>query len=398
MDFSLFQDRTFISPTADQMIAIMDRIPTCNHISDSDPYIIAHVEKLPPKPWPSMVAGRPLFITNDRFEQPMARGVMSLGPELVINTGIGREELPSQKAMIMIVEALDELGIHLKSLEWMGWCFFAYPDADGFGDSKRIYPRRVDDLAMKYIFEKEPTSAKALRRTLPDSGARDNSDYFPSLRPGVRLAHPVEEGIEILTSSGVCLQSPTGKKYITVASHGFPEGAENLAYHPGTVIANDTSSIGFVTKVFWDSDISLLELKPGLTYSREPFSSEDYVAQPFRNLKDTQNSKLRRGDNVYMDTFCNGHCVGSVVGAELLRIPAADGYPDENRMQYMYSTMEYWGNGNEALFDGCCGAPIWNDDFDVIGQYRFLHAQTSISYAPTYDRLRELGYTLSEIN
>lgn len=70
-------------------------------------------------------------------------------------------------------------------------------------------------------------SQKALGIRFPAGRVPDNEAYA-DLRPGVIVASQTlgDEICNVMTTSGVCLQSPYGKKYITVAKSGFPEGEE----------------------------------------------------------------------------------------------------------------------------------------------------------------------------
>ncbi|MCJ1397128.1 hypothetical protein MMC11_000320 [Xylographa trunciseda] len=396
LGFSLYKDGEMINPTDEQVRMIMNIFPSSYAFEIADPFLVIRVSKLPPKPWPVKVAGRALWLTTDADASPMNMGRPGHGQNIIIHEAIVRDETPTKSALIKVFEAFNDLGIPITNLQWVGWCLLAFPEADSFGNSRKLYPGKVNNVYIGYIFEKGQVDDKALRRMLPTGRAPDNSKYS-SLRPGVVLASATINGQELVTSSGVCVQSPQGKKYITIASHGFPGGVEEVAYHPSTT-AQHRQEVGKVVKVFWDTDISLLEPKLGLIYDRETFSTSEYAVKPFRNLKQTFAGPgypgVRVGDAIHMNTPFNGHCEGSALKLTLRRIPADE---NSNEVRYLTGTFLYFGNGGDTLFDGCCGAPIWNNDFEVLGQFRFQNKSDDLCYASTFDSMKHLGYSIAEI-
>ncbi|MCJ1385699.1 hypothetical protein MMC17_008822 [Xylographa soralifera] len=385
-----------INPTIEQAHMIMDIFPGTYEFAIADPFLVIRVLKLPPKPWPVKVAGRALWLTTNADASPLDIGRPGHGPKITVDEAIARDKTPAKTAMIKVFEAFDKLGIPLIKLQWIGWCLLAYPEADNFGDSRKLYPGKVNSIYVGYVFGKGQLDDKALRRVLPKGRVPDNSNYS-SLRPGVVLVSATVNGRELVTTSGVCVQSPQCRKYITIASQGFSGGLEELAYHPSTT-AQNRQEVGKVVKVFRDFAISLLEPKLGLTHARETFSTGEYAVKPFLNLKQTFASPgypgARVGDAIHMNTPFNGHCEGSVLKIELARILANE---NSNEVRYLSGMFLYFGNGGDRLFDGCCGAPIWNDDFEVLGQFRFQNNNDDLCYATTYDYIKEMGYSIAEI-
>lgn len=95
-----------------------------------------------------------------------------------------------------------------------------------------------------------------------------------------------------------------------------------------------------------------------------------------------------------MDTAVNGRCEGSVVKIEVLRLPSDD--PTSKDVDYTIGSFVFFGSGTDILLDGCCGASLWNDDHDAIGQFQLLDASpTALCYCPSFAMLKDLGYTIA---
>ncbi|MCJ1347528.1 hypothetical protein MMC31_005753 [Peltigera leucophlebia] len=241
---------------------------------------------------------------------------------------------------------------------------------------------------MGYLFGEEAIEEKALGIKLPSGRLYDDAVYDDKLRPGVMFAGKGMSESELLTTSGVCVKSPSGKKYITCATHGFPGGKGAEIYHPST----GAQRVGNFVKQFWNSDVGLLELNPGLRYDRETFSTTEYPVKPFKKFVNA--FALRIGDIIHLNTPVNGHVEGVVLKIDVHRLPA-DKPADPT--DYIIGHCMYFGNGSDILFDGCCGGAIWTDDFDVVGQFRFMMKDEEVAYCPSFNSLMELDYELSEI-
>lgn len=192
------------------------------------------------------------------------------------------------------------------------------------------------------------------------------------------------DGFELRTTSGVCVESPSGKKYVTCASHGFPLGLEDV-YHPNA----GGAIVGRVSKTFWDSDVSLILPSQGFQYSQEPFSSADYQSSPFSSFKHP--FELCIGDLLHMDTPFNGHCEGIVVAVRMMRLPSDE---PATPHRYVAETFDYIGNGSAQPLDGCCGGVVWTEEFEVIGQFRCLDVEDCTAYITSFEQLIDLGYKL----
>ena len=193
------------------------------------------------------------------------------------------------------------------------------------------------------------------------------------------------DGFELRTTSGVCVESPSGTKYVTCASHGFPLGLEDV-YHPNV----GGAIVGRVSKTLWDSDVSLILPSQGFQYSQESFSSADYQSIPFSSLKHP--FELCIGDSLHMDTPFNGHCEGIVVAVRIMRLPFDEPVTPQ---RYVFGAFDYIGNGSAQLLDGCCGGVVWTEEFEPIGQFHYFDKEDCTAYITSFVHLINLGYKLS---
>lgn len=371
----------------EQVKIILDLFPTAFKLSLQNPFLVVTCVQLPPKPWPLTVAGMPLYLTTDPNATPLKLGLGAKGSRLNIDDDFKRYDQPTLETFKKVFEALDERGIHLIRLQWVGWRFLGFLSGDAPSDWRATFPAFINGLTMGYLFSEEAIEEKALQLKVPSGRSYDNAVYSDHLRPGVMFAG--EQGTsQLLTTSGVCVKSPSGRQYITCATHGFPGGKGAEVYHPTA----GAERIGCFVKQFWDSDIGLLELNPSLRYDRETFSTTEYLAKPFRKL--VNSFSLRIGDTIHLNTPVNGHIEGTILKIDVLRLPQDE---PADSTEYIVGHCAYFGNGSETLFDGCCGGAIWTDEFDVVGQFRFMMTDEPVAYCPSFDPLINRDYQLSEL-
>ena len=365
----------------------MSLFPTCFKLSFAPPFLILACRKLPAKPWPVTVAGMPLYLTTDGEASPMDCGRTGRGPKQFVEATIERWQTPNLDTFKKVFRLLDSLNAKIHCLQWIGWCFLALGASEPYDDWRTRLPWVINNIRIGYIFGEQTVHEKALRRKLP-AGRVPDDEAYADLRPGVMVTSKMlSHDTDLMTTSGVCLQSASGKKYITVAKHGFPGGVGDQVLHPN----RDGRVIAEVSKVFGKTDIALAELA-NIHYSRETFSAPDALVSAFRSLLDT--TQLRVGDFIYMDTPYNGRCEGTLINVEVLRNPSNEPADDT---EYVIGVFGFFGNGADTLFDGCCGGVIWNSDYDVLGQFRFQQAGAgNLCYCPTFETLRDLGYTIAD--
>ena len=385
LDFSLFRDGKQCMPSESQCTTIMALFPTCYNLTISPPFLIIVCRSLPAKPWPVTVAGWPLYLTTDPEANPIDIGLFSHGPKQTIEGDIGIQKMPTLQVFINLFAMFKKLGAKIERIQWTGYYFLAIGRQEPIADWRKILPWTVNDVRIGYMFKDPLLQEKALRRKVPSGRSSDDVEYT-DLRPGLMVASKLDPANDFLTTSGVCVQSPLGKKYITVAKHGFPAGVEELVTHSnsnGRIIAK-------VDKVFRLTDIALAELM--VPYSRTTFSTDDAPVEPFNNFAEL--SQVRMLDYIYMDTPFTGRCEGSLVKVDVLEIPVDE---PADKTQYVIGKFVYFGNGSDMLFEGCCGAVIWDSDHNVLGQFRYQeHGAAELCYCPSFQTLKDLGYTLAE--
>ena len=385
MDFELFRNGQQCSPSTEQRIAIMALFPTSFQLTWTPPFLVIACFKLPAKPWPVTVAGMPLYLTTDAEFSPMDLGRTASGPKASVEASIEPWQTPRIGTFKKPFALFDELGANIHQLEWIGWGFLALGVSEPYPDRKKRLPFTVNQMRIGYIFGVQIVHEKALRRKPPIGRTADNEAYG-YLRPGVMIASKGEP-YDVMTTSGVCLRSPSGSKYITVAKHGFPWGVGDHVLHPN----RNGHMIGEVVKVFGETDIALAKLA-GVHYLRETFSEINAAVQPFTSLVDFAEHQV--GEFVFMDTPYNGRCEGVLMKSVCRRLPADE--PADN-VECVVGSFTYFGNGGDTLFDGCCGAVVWNSKYGVLGQFRFQQEGTDeLCYCPSFSMLKGLGYSLSE--
>lgn len=366
----------------------MELFPTCFRLSFTPPYLVIACSELPPKPWPVTVAGMPLYLTTDAECSPMDLGLSASGPKASVEASIQRWQTPEIGTFKKLFILFDKLQANIHRLQWIGWSFLAIGLSEPFADWRARLPFLINNVRIGYIFSERNLHEKALRRKVPTGRVPDN-EVYRDLRPGVLITSKSldQDKDDVMTTSGVCLRSPSGAKYITVAKHGFPGGVGDHVLHP----SRDGHRIAEVDKVFGETDIALAKLAD-FHYSRETFSPVDAPVRPFRNILDSKQTRI--GDLVFMDTPFNGRCEGVLIKLDVLRIPADD---SADLVDYIIGHFTYFGNGADTLFDGCCGGVIWNSDHDILGQFGFQQeGSDQLFYCPSFEVLGSSGYTISD--
>ena len=169
---------------------------------------------------------------------------------------------PTVDAMMEIFQGFDARKVPIKAIQWFGVRFLVGVEGEPPQNWRSIFPRRINKIG------KNVGTPGALCLKQSTDAEPDDANYSTILRPGVILSSGIgPDGFELRNMSGVCVESPSGTKYVTCASHGFPLGLEDV-YHPNA----GGAIVGRVSKQLWDSDVSLILPSQGFQYSREPFS------------------------------------------------------------------------------------------------------------------------------
>lgn len=88
---------------------------------------------------------------------------------------------------------------------------------------------------------------------------------------------------------------------------------------------------------------------------------------------------------------------GQVTGIQMAKLPSDENTTilDDEQSKYCIFTILYFGNGAETAPDGCCGSPLWTDEFAPLAQLQYYRDDTKEYTAPMYLPLREVGYDLT---
>ena len=408
LSFSLLENGIPRGPNQKELSELRFHFPTMRSASYSHPFLTIRVETLPVQPWPTFVADLPLWLTASSDDEPpheigkMARAVQKFD----VDGEIKFLETPSVATVTKIFKLINTKGAGINRIRWDGAMFRCFGTKEPEHGWQDRLPNRINGFAVSFFWTISSVEEHALRMRIPTEGMKDDTEYKrEQLRPGVMVSGLCNNLQDVLeTTSGICVESPsTGKKFITVAAHGFTAGIGDLVYHPKLRIINGEPDgayqIGKIDRRFGDTDIALVELLPGIRYSRETFSDDQSKEpmQPFRRLKDPALNKVY--DTVFMNTPVNGLCEGVHTDTQwTLGFEATDQNKDEERTYCEISVFSYWGNGSDTFFEGCCGGVIWDGSFDVLGQFRFQEKGGKRRvYAPSFTVLMDQGYQLSTI-
>lgn len=368
------------------------------------------VEELPENPWLVFVADLPLWLTKKHHESPYEFGQFARANQKIDVEGkIEHSKTPHKETIIEILRIINSRGAGITRIRWNGCLFSAFSTDEPSYDWKNCLPSGINGFATTYIWKKIPTVEKrALLMKVPPGNITDDTRYRPEqLRPGIMIGgSPNKAGATLSTTSGVCVQIPaSANKFITVAARGFPIGVGELVYHPRAQLSSSgqcdpSYQIATLYKKFEDTNITLAQLLPRISYSGETFSDPEPgqpATQPFRSLKDLQTMCI--GDTVFMNTPFNIQCERVHVGTDWLFTfaEATDG-PDETPTHFEIVTLSYCGNDSDIFFDGCSGAVIWDENFDVLGRFYFQEKDgLNRVFAPSFSILINQGYQLSAV-
>jgi hypothetical protein len=191
-------------------------------------------------------------------------------------------------------------------------------------------PNWIREVLVTYSVS-EPKWREAAQRTkLPLDQIYYDSNYGPTPRQGIMISSGAYEGGELLTTSGIPVESREGEHFIAVAFHGFPLGQDTV-YHPN----ENGSRIGEVQKKLWDTDISLVS-DEGLGYSCETFNSDMRSSPILRGLK-------------HPDDVFSGRCEGYVSRILFTSIPSDE---DVSELHWVNAYWVYIGNGRDEPVNG----------------------------------------------
>ncbi|KAL2823412.1 hypothetical protein BDW59DRAFT_98686 [Aspergillus cavernicola] len=380
---------------------LLEVFPGAHRVEFDDRVLVYHFKKLPSKPWPKKIAGVPCYLTDNENDFgpsiPIHRRSLS---RIAVSDHLNLRDNEAAVDLVfnLVKDFFVDKSISITEIQFWGHVVIIVLE-DANEDNLSRVPCSVAQCNCFYLFEQEmcrPRSLSALRRqAISVSGGQIDNSQYEVMRPGVILSsgkHP-EEGIEILTSSGVLIKDNFGAKFMTVAAHGFPGPPfDGQVYHP----SHAGTRIGEVIMELTHTDISLVKLDEGMEFNNEPFENTIIPAPPFKFAGFSRAAETRIGDHIFLDSPFAGFLEGTKLSHALLRVPSDD--PLEPEQTWIRCQWDYMGQGSsEAIVDGICGSPIWGRNHEVIGFFRY--APTSGVFVDcclvvAADHLLDKGYSM----
>ncbi|KAJ5889011.1 hypothetical protein N7495_009052 [Penicillium taxi] len=216
-----------------------------------------------------------------------------------------------------------------------------------------------------------------LRRSVLTPGCRVESGFGP---PGSR-----NQLVNAATAAGIKIRNiRSGEEALTVAHHGFLSSKE--VYHPR--VSGDL--VGEVVDIRPELDISLVRLIPVASYS---FKNSCYfqAQAPTHILEGRQ---IIQGSWSEVDGMSSGLFSLMSCGVKDMAPIRPIGHPDIPFEKWTTRSMDFiFGNVNNAISDGVCGAPIV--DIDTGGVAGFFHLTNgTYSFSARLDDLVAEGWRL----
>ncbi|KAL2783923.1 hypothetical protein BJX66DRAFT_317589, partial [Aspergillus keveii] len=381
---------------------LLGAFPNADRVEFDDRILIFHFSQLPPRPWPRKIAGVPCYFTDkeDDFGPivPLLRRRSRSRIALSNNLDLRGTETAVNLVFDLVKDFFLQAGIPITEIQFWGRLVVIVLEHEKNEEILSKVPRSVAQCNCFYIFEEDmgrPTAHSAFRaRAATPNGDIDNSEY-QHLRPGAIVSsgkNPIDDS-ELLTSSGILLKNNVGAQVMTVAAHGFPGLPMNGAvYHP-----NHTGRvIGEMVEEMRHTDVALVRLNDGVTFSNEPFQNTIVPGPSFKLAGLSRAAETKVGDDIFLDSPFSGFLEGTRLNHAFIRVPSDD--PHIIEQQWIRCQWDYMGQGSSsAMVDGICGSAIWNKDHMVQGFFRYapaagLFVDSCLSVAA--DHLLDKGYSI----
>ena len=398
-DFSLIGDDGWLrDPNQEEMEEIIAVFPGCSGLGTQDPYFVVTFpgeNDLPPRPWPICLAGAPLLIScKSMIESPVDIGHMGqTGKPMFIQSSLKRWKEPSLNALDEIVQEYKRLyDLEVDRIDWYGGRMEIVPRPSPQYDLTKL-PPFIDNfgpinknrILVTYKVDSGSKIEAARRTKKPSLEISDNTDYGSQLRPGVMIGSGRDSaGDELLTTAGIPVQGPDGARYITVASHGFPQ-PQAVVYHPD----GDGKRIGQVERGLAGTDISLVKLDDGLDFSCETFGQG--LNGRLTGMK--AHREISRYDLIYFDSPISGFSEAVVLAKTYSKILVDEEGPKNH---WIHGNIVHTGTGGLRVQAGTCGSVIWNDEGEAVGFYRY-EEPPSKAHIVSVQALLDLGFSLTPI-
>ncbi|KAI5456426.1 hypothetical protein BGZ63DRAFT_429079 [Mariannaea sp. PMI_226] len=352
---------------------LMNIFPNTTGVAIDGTFLFIHVSEKPSKPWPKTVAGLPLYLVPgpgpDYDPIPMGLPVNPRNGRIAGDID-GRD----MEVWTPLFEAIRDhfLDLQISITQVMYWGNSVLIILEHRDTDMAKLPWRAAGIPCRYLHDDEmgrPRLPQSRRQSDPTPGNPDQNQYH-TLQPGVRVTSnffPDECEVFQATTAGVLVKDAAGNELMTVAGHRFPSKCGPVVFH---ALPSTGRKIGEIIYEVSHTDVALVKLEWRERFANVTFESADLFAEPVRLKRLLRPRDLRRGDTVYLDSPDTGCIDGTLMAEAYQRVPTDD--PNEPMQNWVFTTWYYMGQDlGESLPPGMCGSPIWTQEGDVIGFFRY---------------------------
>ena len=265
--------------------------------------------------------------------------------------------------------------------------------------NRRSLPARAGGLSIQYheateSFWKGYSQMGYERLITPTESLVDNSDYLSDIpheiSPGVCLASSfmMEGSLPssrwLGTSAGLFFQKGN-KRYLSVASHGFPDSSE--VYHPSPT----GRQIGQITDHYPAWDIAFAQLDPSIS-----FSNDRYFAAP-KPSRLICVEEIKAGDWFEVDGYSAGRLDMCARGRSYVRPNLPEGIPPipiPYRDWMVKTAYSLFGAIGASIKEGICGAPVVDEVGRVAGMFSLVDQSGMWAHTAGLDFFSNSGWSL----
>lgn len=364
VQFSLVEDGASRLPSDLEHEQLLNAFPSAMSVGVFCSTVVVCFVTLPPKPWPLSVAGLPVVFTTNKHNVGLNHGKLGGSHTRGLAYLDSRKKFPESVLDEVIIYFEKQLLIAVTSVTSLaGVWVITVPDGTDLLSLPTIIAQ--SPCYYKFASQAENLEEAACRNTESAGTTWDHSQYS-MVQPGIMLGSGGELN-ELLTTSGIIVKDNDGHNYLTVASHGFPAGRDNV-YHPNV----NGSRLGRIHDRLINTDIALLRLSPSQHFDNITFGarfSDGTTEPPLQICGIKSTFAMQSYELVSINNPFNGFCEGLFMGSGKYRLPA-DG-PVANH-KWVSTVWVYYGNGRAEPMKGSSGSPILDKDGFLIGFFRYL--------------------------
>ncbi|CRK37680.1 hypothetical protein BN1723_015227 [Verticillium longisporum] len=360
-------------------------------------YLHFTVKKLPEAPWPLTIAGLPITIGDNEgngkgtmFPMTMA-GNMSI--RICDDTDARFMPLESQafrslaesvtRAILTCVPGLAVLEFILDAERRF---HVVLEDGVDINSVWARLPGRIAKCWTMYLFETD------LRRPSPGNRQALLRQVMPNPGHGI---------VDDTAYNVIGLVNDAGDKFMTGASHGI---GESETFHQ-TLPSGDKRLLGRAVEELSFTNISLVELQPGVQFVNEPFEQQGETVPPFtRLLGEDMDDKIDIADRVFLNSPQTGAMEGLMMakGWKMHRNDSETTHLSKAQLRYVIYDWVYIGQIEPPRTDliipyGTCRSATWDEQGRVTGffQYQVVEGPMRGFYASvSADEVVKAGYRL----